>query len=326
MGRLHIRVVICVSTALLLSSGCSGKEAASEAGRSDVVVTTPAPVGTIPEIGSTQGLALPIEAYMLTGDENALVLRARQTLIERCMRGFGLTYSIRLVPPSRTFSLVERRYGVADAATAAEWGYHSPDPAQGERRRALADNNAQTPTELLVLTGWPGGNVLPGATPPAAGRVAGRQIPAGGCQGEAVREITGDDGGYGDDAIVQAINQSTESDSDRRVSDAVERWSECMKRAGYDYPGPMEAIDSFGGPAPSEVERKTAVTDVKCKSETNLIGVWFTVESAYQTAAIQQNREHLASVQNRLKTIIRNATSIAGGTTATEPGNPTSGG
>ncbi|MEW2431633.1 hypothetical protein AB0877_26775 [Micromonospora sp. NPDC047644] len=311
----RLPAAICAASLLLAASGCTNAEGADEASQGGIAVVTPAPVETIPEILSTRNLALPIEAYMLSDKQSDLILRARQTLIQRCMQGFGFVYSAPVIPAPRPTSLTERRYGIADSAIAAEWGYHSPDLAPAKRRQESANISTQTPAELLVLTGWPGGKVLPGATPPAVDDVAGKKVPNGGCHGEAIRQITDDDDeNYGDNPLVQAINRSAQSDSDKRVRDAIGKWSECMKKAGYNYPGPLEAVDAFSGPTPSGAERQTAMADVKCKSETNLIGIWFTVESAYQSAAIQQNLEALVSAKTRLESMLRKAASVAGGT------------
>jgi hypothetical protein len=47
------------------------------------------------------------------------------------------------------------------------------------------------------------------------------------------------------------------------------------------------------------VEIQVAVTDVQCKQSTNLIGVWFTVESGYERQAIQQHVEKLTEIKKR---------------------------
>jgi hypothetical protein len=63
-----------------------------------------------------------------------------------------------------------------------------------------------------------------------------------------------------------------------------------MRAAGYSYDSPMApaADPRFRGPL-SPAETGTAVADVDCKGRTNLVGVWFTVESEYQRPLVHDH-------------------------------------
>ncbi|WP_369197819.1 hypothetical protein [Streptomyces djakartensis] len=72
-----------------------------------------------------------------------------------------------------------------------------------------------------------------------------------------------------------------------------------MKQRGYAYDEPWQAINdkAFRGPEAGPREIATAVADVACKKVTNVVGVWYTVDAAYQ-------RQMLASIgKQRLEMI-----------------------
>nr|BFE72341.1 hypothetical protein GCM10020092_056420 [Actinoplanes digitatis] len=102
-----------------------------------------------------------------------------------------------------------------------------------------------------------------------------------------------------------------QAETDDRVTAVVGTWSACMKQQGYAFKTPFDAAASakIDTPAPSTVEIKTAVADVTCKRKTNLVGVFYGVERAYQNAAIQRNIEQL----NRLKAEIEQVVKAAAG-------------
>jgi len=49
-----------------------------------------------------------------------------------------------------------------------------------------------------------------------------------------------------------------------------------------------------------------------CKRSTNLIGIWFTVESAYENQAIQQNIQQLTAIRDRWRSAAAEAAGILG--------------
>ncbi|TVL88009.1 hypothetical protein CD790_32180 [Streptomyces sp. SAJ15] len=58
---------------------------------------------------------------------------------------------------------------------------------------------------------------------------------------------------------------------------------------------------------PGQLEIRTAVADVECKRQTNVIGVWVAVETAYQKVAIRVGGEKLRQVRQSLLVELRNA-------------------
>jgi hypothetical protein len=94
------------------------------------------------------------------------------------------------------------------------------------------------------------------------------------------------------------------------------KWSACMKRSGYHYSTPRDtnrnrAFNTDGrSRRVTKLELTTAVADVRCKRETNVINVWAGVETAYQKIAIAQNRTALTSVRRVVDMRIKNAANL----------------
>jgi len=96
-------------------------------------------------------------------------------------------------------------------------------------------------------------------------------------------------------AIVQEASQWTQTDP--HVLAVIAAWSRCMARRGLHYANPQQPADHNWPATPTAAETATAVADVTCKLQVNLINTWLTVEAAYQTALIGQNIGTLANLQ-----------------------------
>jgi len=310
MRRRHGPTLLALLLFAILQGACG---AAEEAGPdpNHLNVDGPPAITTMPEMVSVTGKSLPLEAFQIGPQALSTISLARQLLIADCMKRFGYTYEIQPSGPPAQADRLSRRYGITDAASAARWGYGGP-PGQAptSKPRRSAD-----PNQALVLTGWPNGRIQPGGTPPAGQNVGGLEVPQGGCSGEAGRKLTGDDAGQiGDDPLVRDIDASaySKAESDPRVLDMQAKWSACMREKGYDYPHSLAVVDAItrtGGDAPA-AEIQTALADVECKGRTNYIGIWFTVESAYQNALIEKNFQALTTIKARADRQISMATSV----------------
>ncbi|WP_437068827.1 hypothetical protein [Streptomyces sp. enrichment culture] len=245
------------------------------------------------------GLRLPLQDYLLADHELRELDRARVVLIDRCMRGFGFSYPVRhptadLGPRSPT----ERRYGITDASDAAAHGYGlgDRDPArQKPPEKPDLDADAQT-----VLFGK------------GRSSVKGRPVPEGGCVTQADRSLgagapAGTDPGLAQQLSFQSFDLSR---ADSRVRRATRAWSACMAGHGYDYADPLAPLGDpalSGATSPRAVA--TATTDIRCKKATNLVGIWFAVESAYQRRLIDDHHDRLTGLKQantaRLRTAAR---------------------
>jgi hypothetical protein len=226
---------------------------------------------------------------------------ATDHLIADCMAGFGLTWQVRDFdrPP---LDRMARMYGVGDLDRARTHGYHflpdEPAPSVLAEREAAA-NGPQLPADpnyLLVLSGSPDG-VTPLDDP---GSYGGKKIPLGGCAAEALRRLGIDNLDPTQLPAEIGVTAFVTSGKDPRVVEAVAAWSACMKGKGYTYASPSDAAGGWDLVAPATaVEIQTAVDDVRCKQSTNLIGIWYTVQVAYESQLIAENIAALDEVKQQ---------------------------
>ncbi|MEU0546248.1 hypothetical protein [Micromonospora sp. NPDC005979] len=280
-------------------------------GVGEITITSPPAVTEMRGADGVAGLVLPIEAYRLDGEQRLTLDRARSILIDDCMRRFGID---RRQPAAATGRAgpepMSRRYGVTDPAVAARWGYHL---APGEGTVARTEPGAAVPpAEMLVWTGSEDGRPAPAGQPTRT--YQGHEVPAGGCAGEAGRELQLTSPEDIAEHLVTSIdfNAFDQARTDNRVRQVVGRWSACMHEQGYNYVDPLTAAAAADlRPAtPSTAEKRTATADVACKTRNNVVGVWFSVESAYQTAMIQAHAQDLRAAQQRIEVVARNAQAV----------------
>lgn len=281
-------VALVVALVVGLGCGCSASRGAEPADR------------TAPVLLRSAGLELPLDPYLLTPGQVDELSRAHRALVERCMAGLGFDAATAASQdpkgPAGLRSLNERRYGLTDADQAADLGYHlgDRDPAA----RTPKETGGYGPAEADALTGE------------GADTVDGHPVPEGGCTGEAQRELRADGPGRIDRSLAQRLSTQSygRSRRDSRVRDVVREWSACMAERGFDYADPFEPM---GEPrfqrALSAAEVSTAKADVSCKRETNLVGVWFTVESSYQRRLVKEHRDAL----QRLRQAAQNELAVA---------------
>ncbi|MCC3779350.1 hypothetical protein K6I33_004945, partial [Streptomyces sp. UNOB3_S3] len=161
----------------------------------------------------------------------------------------------------------------------------------------------------VVLTGTDDPKVKPGSGAAKGGqRVNGHRVPPGGCTREARAELRADNAEAGGDApVADRINIGSfeRSQRDPRVMRVFAQWAACMKEHGFpSYTDPLKAgaDPAWRTPEPSAKEREAATADARCKTEHNVVGVWFTVDVAYQRQEIERNAKELAAVKADLAT------------------------
>ncbi|WP_409473957.1 hypothetical protein [Streptomyces sp. HC307] len=282
MSRVRLRArdrrtaaaVFMVALASSVLSGCS----AEAGGKAKEEPRIPAPTVTgIRDLETVNGLKLPLEPYLFSDSEMSSLMQARNVLIQKCMHGLQLDYT----PPKPQKrvgpkTMTERRYGLADADLAAASGYHMPGAAVRPESTVPAD-------QYRALTG----------------KGAGSRVPEGGCVGEAERALAGKRH-FGVSDLSQDLNARSYklSMQDKRVQEVFHSWSACMSNAGYKYPDPMAAMSApeFSRAEVGNGEVETAMADVRCKKSSNVIGVWYTVESAYQQKLIEKNSKKLDAI------------------------------
>ncbi|MEW2437629.1 hypothetical protein AB0952_26320 [Streptomyces caniferus] len=232
---------------------------------------------------------LPIEAYMPTEKQKQLIAGARDSLIDACMKEAGHEEWTPApdLPALGGKSLVDWRYGIHDAALAAERGYK---PAAGEQEaydRAAEDG----------AVGSSGGDetVLKGCVQKAAGPASADQ------RSELVQQISGD-----------SFEASTK---DPAVVEAFAKWSACMAKKGYAYKKPMDANDDdrFADPYHvSSEEKETAKADISCRGQSHVQQTWFDAEVTLQESAIKKHQKALNEVKKANGAAVARASAVAG--------------
>ncbi|WEV27707.1 hypothetical protein OYE22_22885 [Streptomyces sp. 71268] len=244
---------------------------------------------------------LPVDAYLLTNREEDAFVRARHTLVTRCMARFGFRYGPLPEPGFRTRNRTQHRYGVSDPQQTATHGFAPPGSPRHQKPRRK--RSSLSPAMSLVLSGTDDPKVMPGSVEAKGGqRINGRTVPNGGCFGQAMDALKARDGdGGGDAELARRITGESfdRSRRDPRVKEVFTRWSRCMRDRGFSYADPVAANNdpAWRTPTPSATERRAATADAVCKRQENVIGVWWTVEAAYQQREIDRHRGELADIR-----------------------------
>ena len=233
----------------------------------------PGPEVAPPDLLRSADLRLPLDDYLFSPAELRELSAARVLLIRRCMTAAGLDYPSRAdSAPMGPRTWNERRYGITDPDLAAVDGYGLGDrePVARPAPRLDAEHRA-------ALDGPRGCAVRAGEEQRRGDPELDRDLP---------RRLTAE--------------SFARSRRDPAVVAAVGEWSECMRTNGLRYPDPLAppADRRFAGPGePADVEITTATADVECKRATNLVGVWFTAESAIQAGLVADNRAELRRIR-----------------------------
>jgi hypothetical protein len=260
---------------------------------------TPEPSLTPTMVAGAQ-VSLPLDAYLPTAEAGERSARARDLLVRDCLGRFGLHWQGLSAAELRHDRMMQEgrlagRFGLVDRRQAAGYGYHPPpwSPLHADARRQPTDRDRAVPADVRT--------VLLGTT----ATYAGRAVPSGGCVQEAERVLSPGPQWDGDPALVSKLEQEADAraDADPRKQDLFRRWSLCMRRAGFGYAVPRDAVrdrrwrrDAAGGqPGPDEIA--AAVTDVRCKDEVRYLETAAAVTAEYQRQLIDANVAALHRLQ-----------------------------
>ncbi|MEV8015877.1 hypothetical protein AB0O76_05885 [Streptomyces sp. NPDC086554] len=281
---------LSVAGALLLA-GCA-QDSDSSSGRE--------PDADIARRTDARGLAFPLDGYRNSTDEERALDQAIDMLSANCMRKYGLEYDV--ASGSNPEGIPERRpYGVTDEGDARQYGYRHPGAAKPQPKSEVPT----TKEEDEVLLGQ-------------VKEHEGIPVPRGGCLRKSSRKILangpkGVDMRLADNLILEASDQAR---NDSRVRSVFRKWSSCMKDKGFSYETPVNVMDGRGE-GDSEVvstrEKNLAVADVKCKKKGNVVGVWSSVEIAYQRKEVEENATALSEVKAKLKKQVSAANRVLSG-------------
>ncbi|MFJ7422810.1 hypothetical protein ACIQXD_30030 [Streptomyces uncialis] len=257
-----------------------------------------------PRRGLAKGLELPLERYMQSYEQRVAIDQAVRDQQTACMATFGFAFrpppAGTTPPPNPNDANMERRYGITDRVVAEQHGYGlaKGEPPAGASSPKLSEAAA------MVLSG----GVREGDTKSSAPTsYEGREIPEGGCSGWAPRKV----GAEGlDFSLVSRLNYESlaRSQEKPKVRAALRSWSRCMKKKGYEVAIPFDAIHLTTGKGNgSEKAVAIALADIDCKKSTDLVSVWYRVDSGIQREQIEQHRAGLETSRKRNEAAVRTA-------------------
>lgn len=291
-------LAVAAAVALLLAAGCSSPSQKAEQPKT----------GAIAKITNASGIKpLPLDAYTLNQQQYLDTLNAQRVLARRCMTQYGIDWhGSDVIDPAPVGQKLDTLFLIIDENRASQYGYHSPDDhskdGSGGGKKSETGGDP-TPVEKSVFTGTYKGP-----------DINGHSVPKGGCNAVVEAELTkGGTPGVGIfDAANVMLGPYQQSKSDSRVQDAFGSWSTCMKGKGYAYKSPEDAVNdpAWRSPQPSPTEIATARADVACKQQTNVVGIWYAVLTAYENRYIEQHAEDLAKVKQQVDATLRNSATI----------------
>jgi hypothetical protein len=313
-----MRPLAARATVLLLSAALLTACSSESDGGGEGATREPA-IGTVPHMLSTASLSFPLDGYETTGEQRRKLEHAQARVAGDCMKRFGFTYELPISPAVTSRSGDSRRYGLTDATNAARYGY---TPNQGARPPAKPAAQTLTPTGKLALNGpeykGPQPMSLEESKATDSGKsLNGQKLPIGGCIRESYLTVYAPKKGAQDSMFVTnlGMDANARSREDSRVIAAVKAWSACMAEKGYKTDEPVSPQSDLGlNPNNFGSPRAVAAAeqDVACKEKANLVGIWYTVESAYQKRNIEQNAEALNQAKTELNERLKRAAALAG--------------
>jgi hypothetical protein len=264
-------------------------------------------IGPPPVIRDGTQIKLPLDAY-IPGE--GILGKANDLLLQDCVRRYGFSIGAAVQTKPRPGN--ERRYGIVDAGSAARQGYNAPpemSAGAASQRRQLAVPNPP-PTEIL----YGRASKSPRQKVQAYG---GKPVPDGGCVGAVRARLSSGAPARADVKLGERLaNQAhAQAEHDSRVTKVWALWSSCMAKSGYTYKTPWAAHDDpqWQGDSANLREIRTARADIACRNQTNMVGIWMAVESAYQRRLMEKNSPALAETKKLLDTLQRNVAGVMAG-------------
>jgi hypothetical protein len=268
-------------------------------------------VPPIPPVGSSLTIPMPLEAYQaISTQQQEALADASALLIQRCMAARGFEDTSSANPPFSsvvTLGQIETGgAGLTSITQARTFGFVRPKNT----------GSSSSGPQIIGIVGAVGfGQSLKAGRAyaealfgfgPGAGTGPGGHL---GCMQQASKEVYGPIVGEPvPDPVPQIAAQAVGfTQTDPRIHTVGRAWSRCMARRFYHYATPQQVERRRWRTPPNKAEIATAVADVTCKAETNLLNTWLAVEAAYQQALIDQNPATLAQLQANFAPLVRRA-------------------
>ncbi|MEV7597231.1 hypothetical protein AB0O91_07530 [Kitasatospora sp. NPDC089797] len=262
--------------------------------------TRPAPpqLGEISTVTAIGQVVRPIDVYLPTSAQSAVVQRAVYAASAHCLRQLGISEAPWPDPGPDAAADQDVRsqlYGYFSPGRVATTGYDAVTAAD--------DRPAPSAATQQVLAGRDGSGA-------PLTEYQGRPVPEGGCLRAALDAVGGSMATTPDPAALPGGGPK-EPLTDPRIVAADRQWSGCMKSRGFSYATPADAFMDprwrDRRPAPgaavthSPVELATATADDACKRSTNLMGIAVAVQTAYDKQYIAAHADDLAAFTRRVR-------------------------
>jgi hypothetical protein len=268
-------------------------------------------VPPIPPANSSLTIAMPLEAYQaISTQQQEALADASNELVQHCMAARGFDDTSSSSPPFSSVATLEQveagGAGLISLTQARVFGFARPK------------GTGSTPSGPQIIgfvsaagfgqslkAGRAYAEALYGFGPGFGGGPNGHL----GCLQQANKQVYG--ALFGEpvpDPVPQIAEQAASyTQTDPRIRAVNRAWSACMARHFYHYASPSQVEGHHWKTPPNRAEIATAVADVTCKAQTNLLNTWLAVEAAYQQALIGQNLATLSQMQANFAPLLRRA-------------------
>jgi hypothetical protein len=280
------------------------------------------PANRIPVITRTQDIPeLPLNRYGLSVAQNTTIYTALRLGARACMTKYGfpdfhgadlyegLTWSLQL--GARDFTMI-------NADDAAKYGYHVTPPSwtggnddtpHGAGINPVTQPTAPSGDSALATAIYHGDN--------AGTVVHGIPVPPGGCQASAENAINTYVPYGAAYELSQAIGWQAwaRAREDRRVKAAFAAWSRCMASAGFVYNAPDDLYDVpkvgyWNSATVTSTEIADATANVRCKSRTNVVGIWWAATAEIEQRLLRANPGYFAAVDHYTAAMVARCSEI----------------
>jgi hypothetical protein len=268
-------------------------------------------VPPIPPASSSLPIAMPLEAYQaISTQQQETLADASNLLVQRCMAARGFEDTSSASPPFSSVTTLEQvetaGAGLTSLTQARTFGFVRPKgPGSAPSGPQIIGFVSAAGFGQSLKAGRAYAEALFGFGP-GTGTGPGGHL---GCLQQASKDVYGAQVGEPvPDPVPQIAAQAASfTQTDPRIRAVIRAWSACMARHYYHYASPSQLEGQHWRTPPNRAEIATAVADVTCKAQTNLLNTWLAVEAAYQQALIAQNLATLSQLQANFAPLLRRA-------------------
>lgn len=288
-------------------------------------------------LDSTTPSTLPLQSYLPSADQTATLAKARYLLVARCMRSYGITWTMPVPTAADLLPQHDPWPLFLNERDAADRGF---DPPADQVRTIAAQQRNQTawrqltPDARAVYLGWDPGvrsRIQQGDQVPISHEHDGKQIPVTGCLGVAQATLgagapalpTSTDMAQAttvrDSLLIAATRIGTLSDEageraerDPRYVAMIGRWQACMRGEGFAYATPEEARDDrrWQGHRADATEIAAARSYARCLRSAGYLSVAGTLRTDEEHSLIASHQPELSTIRKVIDTETQTAAAV----------------